>query len=138
MTASESDVEAAFAFAEFYKQSFDTGKTERPVCSVRGRESLEAEGFVPLFSAPAGGIQGLSHNQRQGSMMPSAAGPCRRVQHSGGAHRLARIDLKPIPLYEDGELALLKNHYHGGIKKYQWTAGRWVFTASPSARRAPR
>ncbi|MEG2611132.1 MAG: aminopeptidase [Oscillospiraceae bacterium] len=33
-----------------------------------------------------------------------------------------RIDLKPNPLYEDTELALLKTHYYGGIKKYQWTA----------------
>ena len=33
-----------------------------------------------------------------------------------------RVDLKPIPLYESGELALLKTHYYGGIKKYQWTA----------------
>jgi aspartyl aminopeptidase len=33
-----------------------------------------------------------------------------------------RIDLKPNPLYEEGELALFKTHYYGGIKKYQWTA----------------
>ena len=33
-----------------------------------------------------------------------------------------RMDLKPNPLYEDGELAYLKTHYYGGIKKYQWTA----------------
>ncbi len=33
-----------------------------------------------------------------------------------------RLDLKPNPLYEDGELALFKTHYYGGIKKYQWTA----------------
>ncbi|MBE6886563.1 MAG: aminopeptidase, partial [Ruminococcaceae bacterium] len=26
----------------------------------------------------------------------------------------------PRPLYEDSELALLKTHYYGGIKKYQW------------------
>ncbi len=32
------------------------------------------------------------------------------------------LDLKPRPLYEDSELALLKTHYYGGIKKYQWTA----------------
>jgi len=34
-----------------------------------------------------------------------------------------RIDLKQKPLYEDpdSELALLKTHYYGGIKKYQWT-----------------
>ena len=34
-----------------------------------------------------------------------------------------RLDLKPMPLYEDRkELVYLKTHYYGGIKKYQWTA----------------
>ncbi len=33
-----------------------------------------------------------------------------------------RLDLKPNPLYEASELAMLKTHYYGGIKKYQWTA----------------
>lgn len=33
-----------------------------------------------------------------------------------------RLDLKPNPLYEDSELAYLKTHYYGGIKKYQWVA----------------
>lgn len=32
-----------------------------------------------------------------------------------------RLDLKPNPLYEDGNLAYFKTHYYGGIKKYQWT-----------------
>jgi aspartyl aminopeptidase len=30
------------------------------------------------------------------------------------------MDLKPAPLYEDSELAYLKTHYYGGIRKYQW------------------
>ncbi len=33
-----------------------------------------------------------------------------------------RLDLKANPLYEDCELAMLKTHYYGGIKKYQWLA----------------
>lgn len=33
-----------------------------------------------------------------------------------------RLDLKPNPIYEDSKVALLKTHYYGGIKKYQWTA----------------
>lgn len=33
-----------------------------------------------------------------------------------------RLDVKQNPLYEDSQLALLKTHYYGGIKKYQWTA----------------
>ncbi|MEG2814560.1 MAG: aminopeptidase, partial [Oscillospiraceae bacterium] len=40
----------------------------------------------------------------------------------GGHIDAPRIDLKPNPLYEDGNMALLKTHYYGGIKKYQWTA----------------
>lgn len=40
-----------------------------------------------------------------------------------GAHVDApRLDLKPNPLYEDGEMALAKTHYYGGIRKYQWLA----------------
>ena len=33
-----------------------------------------------------------------------------------------RLDIKPNPLYEDTEIAYLKTHYYGGVKKYQWTA----------------
>ena len=32
-----------------------------------------------------------------------------------------RLDLKPKPLYEDQDLAMLRTHYYGGIKKYHWT-----------------
>lgn len=32
-----------------------------------------------------------------------------------------RLDLKPNPLYEAEGMALLRTHYYGGIKKYQWT-----------------
>ncbi len=32
-----------------------------------------------------------------------------------------RLDLKQNPLYEDLEFAMLRTHYYGGIKKYQWT-----------------
>ena len=33
-----------------------------------------------------------------------------------------RLDLKPLPLYEDSDLAMLKTHYYGGIKKFHWVA----------------
>ena len=32
-----------------------------------------------------------------------------------------RLDIKPVPLYEDNGIAYFKTHYYGGIKKYQWT-----------------
>lgn len=31
-----------------------------------------------------------------------------------------RLDLKQNPLYEEIDLALMKTHYYGGIKKFQW------------------
>ncbi len=33
-----------------------------------------------------------------------------------------RLDLKLHPLFEDTNLAFLKTHYYGGIKKYHWVA----------------
>ena len=39
-----------------------------------------------------------------------------------GAHADSpRLDLKPNPLYQNGDIAYLNTHYYGGIKKYQWT-----------------
>lgn len=38
-----------------------------------------------------------------------------------GAHiDSPRLDLKPMPLYENKGAGLLKTQYYGGIKKYQW------------------
>jgi aspartyl aminopeptidase len=40
-----------------------------------------------------------------------------------GAHiDSPRLDLKQMPLYESEEMAFMKTHYYGGIKKYQWVA----------------
>jgi len=33
-----------------------------------------------------------------------------------------RLDLKPNPLFEDIDLTMLKTHYYGGLRKYQWLA----------------
>ncbi len=33
-----------------------------------------------------------------------------------------RLDLKPRPAFEADGMAMLKTHYYGGIKKYQWLA----------------
>ena len=38
-----------------------------------------------------------------------------------GAHiDSPRLDLKPNPLFEQADIAYLKPHYYGGIRKYQW------------------
>ncbi len=43
--------------------------------------------------------------------------------HIAAAHiDSPRLDLKPNPIAEQEGLVLLRTHYYGGIKKYQWTA----------------
>lgn len=38
-----------------------------------------------------------------------------------GAHiDSPRIDLKPMPMYENKDICMFKTQYYGGIKKYQW------------------
>ncbi len=38
-----------------------------------------------------------------------------------GAHiDSPRLDLKPMPIYENKDVCLLKTQFYGGIKKYQW------------------
>ncbi len=41
-----------------------------------------------------------------------------------------RLDLKQNPLYEEVDLAMMKTHYYGGIKKYQWLARPLAFHGS--------
>ncbi len=40
----------------------------------------------------------------------------------GGHTDAPRIDLKPVPLAENGGVAYFDTHYYGGIKKFHWVA----------------
>ena len=118
-------VKEADLFCEGYMNYLDASKTER--------ESVE----TALSMAKAGGFVEFDKNVRY------PAGSKVYVNNRGKALILAvighrdisdgvsisaahvdspRIDLKPNPLYEDGDMAYFKTHYYGGIKKYQWTA----------------
>ena len=55
------------------------------------------------------------------AMVVTGDHPLEQGLHIIGAHiDSPRLDLKQNPLYEDTDLALLKTHYYGGIRKYQW------------------
>lgn len=47
-----------------------------------------------------------------------------------GSHiDVPRLDLKPVPLFEDGNMTYLKTHYYGGVKKnINGLQFRWHFT----------
>ena len=81
---------------------------------------------VEYFRARAGEAGGLELVENRGK----ALAVCRRgaIPLKDGVRIVVahldspRLDLKANPLYEDVELAMLKTHYYGGIKKYQWLA----------------
>lgn len=119
----EIDKDIVFKFSEGYKDFLTSCKTERE--SVKEAVRLAEEcGFKPLesFSSLKEGDKVYAINKLRGLLL--AVIGSEKIStgvNIVGAHIDApRLDLKPNPLYEDGELAYLKTHYYGGIKKYQW------------------
>lgn len=119
LTAKEQ--KAAFAFAEAYKKFLGHSKTER-LCVAQIITRLEKQGFRDIA-----GLKKLSPGQKiykniKGkTVIASVAGKDPAAIRLIGSHvDSPRLDLKPWPLYEDSEVALLQSHYYGGIKKYHW------------------
>lgn len=118
-------LDAAFAFCEDYKKFLDAVKTEREAVIEIIRLAKE-QGYQE-FSADKTYAAGdkIYFNNREKAIMCATIGtkPLEQGTRLMIAHiDSPRLDLKPNPLYESSELALLKTHYYGGIRKYQWVA----------------
>lgn len=117
------DKEIVFKFSEGYKDFLTKCKTERESVSETVRIAEEC-GFRPIesFDTLREGDKVYAVNKLR-SVMLAVIGSDKISEGVNivGAHIDApRLDLKPNPLYEESELAYLKTHYYGGIKKYQW------------------
>ena len=119
------ELEAMEAYCEGYKKYLDAGKTERE-CVDRTIAMAEAAGFRRFergMSVKAGDKYYAVNRER--AIMLAVIGKKSLAEgvSIGAAHiDSPRLDLKPSPLYESDELAYLKTHYYGGIRKYQWLA----------------
>ena len=119
------EMKKAQRFAEGYKEFLNRAKTERESVTW-AVEAAEKAGFVP-FDPQKKYMAGdrVYYNNRGKAMCLAVIGKkgCKEGVRIAAAHiDNPRIDLKPIPLYEASEQALLKTHYYGGIKKFQWVA----------------
>lgn len=117
--------EALEAYCTGYKQFLDIGKTERE-CVERTISLAEEAGFKPYVRGMAltPGDK-IYTNNRSKAITLAVIGRKALTEgvKIGAAHiDSPRIDLKPNPLYEESELAWLKTHYYGGLRKYQWVA----------------
>jgi len=123
--STDADKEIVFKFSEGYKDFLTKCKTERESVNEAIRIAQEC-GFKPLesYSTLCEGDKVYAVNKLR-SVLFAVIGSekiCDGVNIVGAHIDAPRLDLKPNPLYEDGELGYLKTHYYGGIKKYQWTA----------------
>lgn len=108
-----------FKYAEHYAAFLSLVKTEREAVDFITKEALSRR-----FQRPGGKkAEKLIWSFRDKSAVLAVTG---RKPISSGVRILAshidapRLDLKPNPLYEDLEMAFLKTHYYGGIKKFHW------------------
>ena len=120
---SDEELKNIFKFADEYMYYLNLSKTEKQIVR-NSKDILIKNGFVDIsekqtlnpgdkvfyinrgrnvFAAVIG-----EENLEEGMRLV--------VAHSDSP----RIDLKQSPLYEDTGFAMLKTHYYGGIKKYQW------------------
>ncbi len=111
------------AYCEDYKKFLDVGKTERE-CVDETIRLAQQHGFKPFTRGMALNPGDKVYRVNRGKAVMLAvmgSAPLSEGVNIGAAHIDApRLDLKPNPLYEDAELAFLKTHYYGGIRKYQW------------------
>ncbi len=117
--------ELAEQFCEGYKEFLNEGKTERE-CVKKAISLLEKAGYT-RFDAGKCYKPGdkIYWNNRGKALVASTIGtaPLSEGIRMNGAHiDSPRLDLKPNPLFEKGEIAYFKPHYYGGVRKYQWGA----------------
>ena len=120
---SETDRAAMRAYCQDYMHFLDAAKTEREAVTEAIAQA-EALGFVPYERGMVLEPGTKIYKSVRGKALMLAVMGRETLDH--GANIAAahvdspRLDLKPIPLYEKDEICLLKTHYYGGIKKYQW------------------
>lgn len=115
---------AAYTFAEDYKDFLNQAKTEREAVAYT-MSVLKQHQFRQLGDR-------ISKNKvykvfRNKTMAIAVIGkePVSKGVNMVAAHIDApRVDLKQNPLYQDSNtnMAVMRTHYYGGIKKYQWVS----------------
>ncbi|WP_312645282.1 aminopeptidase [Hydrogenoanaerobacterium sp.] len=125
LVLSDSELETVDAFCEDYKKFLNDAKTEHEAVKVTV-ELLKSKGYQEFEAGKkyAAGEK-VYYNNRGKALVFATIGT---KGYEEGVKIIAshidapRLDMKPRPLYEEAQLAYLKTHYYGGIKKYQWGA----------------
>ncbi len=121
---SEEEKNQVFKFADEYMFYLNQGKTEKEIVSI-SKDILLKNNFKDLKNADSLNPGDKVFWVNRGRALYIAVIGSEKMENGlniVAAHADSpRIDLKQNPLYEDNEFGLLKTHYYGGIRKYQWT-----------------
>jgi len=122
--ADEAERKRIAEYCEGYKKFLDNGKTERETVDETVK-MVEAAGYKPYtLGDRINKGDKLYLNNRGKALFILRAGTA-DVAKNGVRILVAhvdspRLDLKQVPLFEKSDIAFLKTHYYGGIKKYHW------------------
>ncbi len=116
--------DTVFDFCEGYKDFLNKSRTEREF-AINTVIEAEKQGFRPLSSFDSLKPGDKVYRVNRGKAVLLAVIGTENIEEGIniiGAHiDSPRLDLKQVPFLEDTDIAFLKTHYYGGIKKYQWT-----------------
>jgi len=122
LCTSEEEKKEVFKFAEEYKLFLNQCKTERECVEFTVNTAIK-NGFKSVEKAKSKPGEKLYITNFDRNVVfaitgkhPMEDGVNLIVSHIDAP----RLDLKPLPLIEDSDMALFKTHYYGGIKKYHW------------------
>ncbi len=126
---SENEIRKAYDLCENYKEYLDKGKTEREFASHVEKELLKS-GYENLKDLLKQGkklkkgakVYSINKNKAVAFAILGDKAIADGINMVGAHIDSPRLDIKQNPMYEDSGLVLLKTHYYGGIKKYQWVA----------------
>ncbi len=121
----EDEMKSIMDFSEAYKEALNEGKTEREFTDYTER-LLDKHGFKRFIAGeplkPGDRVYEILHGKALIAAVIGSGDPLEGFNLVGAHIDSPRIDLKTNPMYEASDLTLLKTHYYGGIKKYQWVA----------------
>ena len=123
--ADEKAIDAAYDFAIDYMKYLDDAKTEREAVDA-AIVIAEAAGFKPYTLGQKLSVGDKCYYNNRGKNLFLFTVGSENLENGiriSAAHiDSPRIDLNPVPLYEDDGMSFFKTHYYGGIRKYQWLA----------------
>ncbi len=114
-----------YNFSNDYKLFLNSSKTEREFIK-EATKIAEGNGFKSIENYETLKIGDKVYYTNRGKNIILAVVGKDKIESGANiivSHAdVPRLDLKGNPLYEDIELAMMKTHYYGGIKKYQWVS----------------